>query len=289
MKNIFETLNENYILFENCTIEVIIDNTDKLWFNSRQLAKAIGYSDPKDAIKKHTDNTDRIQFKNINHSIKLNQHPQTVYLSEAGMYKLILRSKLEKTKKFVEWVTNDVLPSIRKFGYYKLKTQLENEKHNLLAKIDYLDKQNKLLKTDMKKTKYPDGALVYIIDYSDEDINQPGIFRLGKTANLKKRKSIYDTHMLHNKKVVLKEQCANPLQLETCLRSMLYDYRYANRKDFYICSLGVIKKAFKKCTSAIKNMNQTGGGLVSVDNIKIQVTKIDKQIEKINKVMDLKP
>jgi prophage antirepressor-like protein len=53
--NIFETLNENYILFENSIISVIIDNNDKLWFNSRELAKSIGYSDPKDAIRKHTD------------------------------------------------------------------------------------------------------------------------------------------------------------------------------------------------------------------------------------------
>lgn len=40
------------------------------------------------------------------------------------MYKLILRSKLDKTKKFVEWITTEVLPSIRKFGYYKLKKNI---------------------------------------------------------------------------------------------------------------------------------------------------------------------
>lgn len=43
MKNIFETLDKNYILFGNTVISVIIDNSDKLWFNSRQITKAIGY------------------------------------------------------------------------------------------------------------------------------------------------------------------------------------------------------------------------------------------------------
>ena len=38
MKNIFETLDNNYILFENKSINVIIDNSDKLWFNYNQLA-----------------------------------------------------------------------------------------------------------------------------------------------------------------------------------------------------------------------------------------------------------
>jgi prophage antirepressor-like protein len=78
MKNIFETLNENYILFENSIISVIIDNNDKLWFNSRELAKAIGYSDPKDAIRKHIDKNDKIQLKDINHSQNIKQQQQTV-------------------------------------------------------------------------------------------------------------------------------------------------------------------------------------------------------------------
>ena len=53
MKNIFETLDNNYILFENKSINVIIDNSDKLWFNYNQLARSIEYSDPKGALRKH--------------------------------------------------------------------------------------------------------------------------------------------------------------------------------------------------------------------------------------------
>lgn len=283
MKNIFETLNENYILFEKSIISVIIDNNDKLWFHSRELAKAIGYSDPKDAIRKHTDKNDKIQLKDINHSQNIKQQSQTVYLSESGLYKLILRSKLDKTKKFVEWITNDVLPNIRKYGYYKVRQNYETEKHNLLDKINYLEKQNKLMKNDMKKTKYPDGAIVYVIDYSDEDTNIDGIYRIGITSNLKKRKQIYDTHLLHNKKVILKEYSQNPIQLEICLKSLLYEYRYKNRKDFYICKLDIIKKAFRKCINSINKMNQTGGGNINnIDKLKERLIKLDKKIIKIN-------
>ena len=94
------------------------------------------------------------------------------------------------------------------------------------------------MKNDLKKNKFPNGALVYIIDYSDDDINVDGIFRLGKTDNLTKRKQIYNTHMLHKRKAMLfvihTEITDKPLQFENCLRSMLYDYRYKNKKDFYI-------------------------------------------------------
>ena len=106
MKNIFVCLDENYILFENTIINVIIDNTDKLWFNSGQLTKAIGYINYIKAIKQHTKTTDRIQLKYINHSYNIKQHPQTIYLSENGMYKLMLKSKMKKAQIFADWITN---------------------------------------------------------------------------------------------------------------------------------------------------------------------------------------
>lgn len=285
MKNIFETLEENYITFDKTTINVIIDNSDKIWFNANQLAKSIGYSDPKGALIKHTDKLDRVQIKNINHSYDIKQHPQTIYLSEAGLYKLILRSKLKTTKKFSDWVTNDVLPSIRKYGYYKMKKSYEKDKNNLLEKINYLEKQNKLMINDMKKEKYPNGALVYFVDYGDDDNYEKYVYRLGKTDDLNKRKSIYDTHMLHKKPVAEKVFVDNPIKFETCIRAMLYDYRYKNKKDFYLCDLSIIKKAVRNCKRSIKNMNQKGGGLTEIDNLKNNLFELDKKIIDVNKLL----
>ena len=114
MKNIFETLDKNYILFEDKVINVIIDNTDKLWFNANMITKAIGYKDIKGAIKKHIDKKDKIQLQYINYSNTNIKQPQTLYISEAGLYKLIFTSKMDKAKIFANWITNDVLPSIRK-------------------------------------------------------------------------------------------------------------------------------------------------------------------------------
>ena len=284
MTAIFETLNENFIIFEKNKIGVIIDDNDKIWFNGNELTKAIGYSDSRDAIRSHTDKLDRIQIKNIIHSLDIKQHPQTVYISEAGLYKLILRSKLKSSKKFSDWVTNDVLPSIRKYGYYKMKKSYENEKNDLLKKINYLEKQNKLMINDMKKEKYPDGALVYILDYSDDDPNEPGIYRLGKTDDLNKRKKIYNTHMLHNKPVLCKEFVEKPIPLESCIRSMLYEYRYKNKKDFFVCSEKYIKRAFSNCLRSLKNMKQQGGGN-KIDILKKKINKLTQQILQIDKML----
>ena len=309
MKNIFETLDENYITFDKFIINVIIDNSDKIWFNANQLTKSLEYSNYIKALKQHTSDKDRVQLKNINHSYNIKQHPQTVYLSESGLYKLILRSKMKKAQLFSDWVTNDVLPSIRKYGYYKIKKSYEKDKNDLLEKINYLEKQNKLMINDLKKEKYPNGAVVYIIDYGDDanyDANlksskddflpqkksatfcsEKNVYRLGSTDDMNKRKKIYDTHTLHKRPIVEKYFTEKAVQLESCIRSMLYDYRYKNKKDFFLCDRDIIKKAFKNCIKSIKNMKETqkGGGNNEIDNLKNNLTKLDKEIENINKLL----
>jgi prophage antirepressor-like protein len=288
MTTIFETLQDNYIMFEQHNINIIIDTNDKLWFNARDLIISLGYADVKDVIKQYIDETDKIQLQNINHNNDIKKHPQSIYITESGLYTLVIRSKKPNAKKFTLWLTNEVLPSIRKFGYYKMKTKYENDKTSLLQQINQLEKKTKNMETDLKNEKYPEGALVYIIDYSSEDTTLEGIYRLGLTNNMKNRKQIYDTHTLHKKPIVLYENLDNPIRLEKCIQTMLYNYRYKNKKDFFVCKLAVIKKAFKSCLTSLKSMNdttQTGGGNDMLIKLQNKLTKLDKNINKYNKLL----
>lgn len=52
-----------------------------------------------------------------------------VIISESGLYKLILRSDKPNAKPFQDWVTKDVLPSIRKTGGYLLNEEARPEAH----------------------------------------------------------------------------------------------------------------------------------------------------------------
>ncbi len=63
-----------------------------------------------------------------------------------------------------------------------------------------MEKQYHLAKRDLKKEKYPEGALFYVIDHSDE---YDEAYRIGSTGDMKKRKKIHDTHMLHKRDVVI--------------------------------------------------------------------------------------
>lgn len=282
MSDIFNTLDQNYIKFENSIIHVIIDKYDKLWFHANNLANALGYVNIKEALRQHIDPNDKLHLFEIKHNLILKgSQPNTTYISEAGMYKLILTSRMPKAKKFNNWVTNDVLPSIRKYGSYKLKKEYENEMDNLLGKINDLEKQNKKMQNELKKEKYPSGGVVYAIDYSDD---HDEIYRIGMTGDMDARKQIYDTHSLYKHKVIIIEQSKCPVRLETCIRAMLYDYRYKNKKDFYLCGLNIVKRAFRTCINSIECMNQKGGGNSDdfINKIKNRVNRLQNKINKLD-------
>jgi len=131
----------------------------------------------------------------------------------------------------------------------------------------------------MKMEKFPEGAIVYVI--TDYDINQEKIYKIGKTDDMNKRIKIYNTHSIHNKQVVHYVEIKCPLQLETCLKSMLYKNRIKNWKDFFNCSLAKIKKAFNICIKSIKcieNTKQIGGTIDRITYYKNKLKKIYKYI-----------
>ena len=82
----------------------------------------------------------------------MNNQKNTIYISESGLYSLILRSKLESARAFKRWVTKDVLPSIRKTGRYSyddmnhkyndsLTFKIENETDHHVKVVSFLKKR----------------------------------------------------------------------------------------------------------------------------------------------------
>ena len=74
-----------------------------------------------------------------------NEQPRAILINEPGLYRLIFGSILEIAEVFQDWVCEDALPSIRKYGYYKLfdnpKTltfKIENEYEVHMKVIDYI-------------------------------------------------------------------------------------------------------------------------------------------------------
>lgn len=86
---------------------------NEVWLVGKDVARALGYTNPQKAIRDHVDCEDRT----VNESFTVNGTPITL-INESGLYSLVLSSKLPGAKRFKHWVTSEVLPSIRKNGGY---------------------------------------------------------------------------------------------------------------------------------------------------------------------------
>lgn len=95
------------------------------WFVGKDVAEILGYRNPSKAVMDRVDDEDRRKEMLTVHSQNGNVVTQTTIINEAGLYSIIIGSKLESAKKFKRWVTSEVLPSIRKHGLYATPETVE--------------------------------------------------------------------------------------------------------------------------------------------------------------------
>ena len=92
------------------------------WFKGIEAAAALGYKKPRNAVNAHVDDEDKNAFEYLRGPVlgplTNGNENATVYISESGLYSLIIRSKLPYAKAFQRWVLKDVLPTIRRTGGY---------------------------------------------------------------------------------------------------------------------------------------------------------------------------
>lgn len=104
------------------------------WFVGRDVATALGYAKPENALGSHVE-TDDTLIRGIIDNIGRSQ-PTTV-INESGLYSLIFSSKLPAAKRFKHWVTNEVLPAIRRTGEYRVAATQDEVTPRELTSDDY--------------------------------------------------------------------------------------------------------------------------------------------------------
>ena len=114
------------------------------WFVGKDIAEALGYSNPRDAMSKHVDEEDKntVAFRD-----GTSGNPSMTVINESGLYSLVLGSKLPTAKQFKRWVTSEVLPAIRKHGAYATPATIEN----IISDPDFGIKLLQELKTERDK------------------------------------------------------------------------------------------------------------------------------------------
>ena len=114
---IITIMNNTIQIFENKefgAIRTMSDQQGNPLFCGKDVAEALGYKKPENALAQHVEKGDTLkQGTPTTSGIQM-----MTFINESGLYSLILGSKLESARRFKHWVTSEVLPSIRKQGGY---------------------------------------------------------------------------------------------------------------------------------------------------------------------------
>ena len=104
---------------------------DEPWMIGKDVAEALGYTNPRKAIADHVDEED----KGVTKCDTPGGKQDLIVINESGVYALIFGSKLESAKRFKRWVTAEILPSLRKNGGYIMDQQSMTPEQILAAAL----------------------------------------------------------------------------------------------------------------------------------------------------------
>lgn len=162
--------------YEDNELTVLEDDDWNPWFVAKEICDILELTNVSSTVSAINEKNLRIistDTKGIKRSMAI--------VDETGLYKIIINSRKPKAEKFVDWITSEVLPSIRKTGQYSVKqlTQLEvakqlvaslEETEQLKLESRKLKKEQIQLTGEVKKLKpkaeYADSALLPGINVS---------------------------------------------------------------------------------------------------------------------------
>ena len=130
------------------------------WFVGKDVAEALGFTNPRDAISTHVFDED----KGVESIDTLGGKQKMTVVNESGLYALIFGSRLKSAQRFKHWVTSEVLPEVRKTGGYQKQLSPVEMMRLQLGMIDDHESRIENLENNM------------VIDYGQQQV-------LGDTVN----------------------------------------------------------------------------------------------------------
>lgn len=114
-------------IFENEAFGAVrvVEQNGEPWLVASDVAKALGYIDPAQAIRDNCKKVNKIT-QQVSTTDRVHIPPITfLIIPESDVYRLVMRSNLKDAERFQDWVVEEVLPSIRKHGAYLTPAKLE--------------------------------------------------------------------------------------------------------------------------------------------------------------------
>ena len=150
----------------------VVEQGGEPWFVGNEVARILGYSQAAKAVREHV----KDNHKGVSEMDTPGGRQKIIIIDEAGLYSLVMRSKLPQAEEFQEWVTAEVLPAIRKTGGYIAGSEKMSDAE-LMAKavlvaqatIKERDARIKELESDTQRMK-PKEIFADAVSASDQTI-----------------------------------------------------------------------------------------------------------------------
>lgn len=153
------------------------------WFVRKDVAAALGFTNPRDAISTHVFDED----KGVESIDTLGGKQKMTVINESGLYALVFGSRLKSAQRFKHWVTSEVLPAIRKTGSYQAPQGKELLALAVLEAQKTIEEQSKAIERMKPKEIFADavstsqtsilvGDLAKLLRQNGVDIGQKRLF-----------------------------------------------------------------------------------------------------------------
>ena len=271
MLNIFKNSNKIESL---PTLSVLKDDNLLIkQFNDLDIAIYGTYEEP---LFKAKDIGDLLEIKNIRDTISnfnekqkgvvltdtLKGKQEVTFLTEQGLYKVLMRSRKKIAEQFQDWVC-EVIEEIRKKGKYDLEEQLKQKE---------LEYQQQLREKEQKELEYQqqleakEQELVRYKNKTYEEIQKnnhvyviktDGGYKVGKTKDINNRIKGLQTGNVKDIEVVLDFKTSNSDLLEKVVHYILDRYRCNSNREFFDCDIDYIKNVVTVLGYTIDTLKST--------------------------------
>lgn len=160
---------------------VMID--DKPYFVANDIASALGYKRPADAVSAHCKGSVKYRY------LTNGGQQEVKIIPEGDVYRLIIKSKLPNAQKFESWVMDEVLPTIRKHGAYMTEQTIEKA----LTSPDFLIQLATQLKQEQEARKLAEQTIEkqkHLVEFANKVSGSYNVIDMGRMAKLLKDEHI---------------------------------------------------------------------------------------------------
>ena len=148
----------NLMIFEGHEVEAF-ELKGQVLFNPYHVGECLELNG--DAVRKAMSRMNEKQVLKITNSDVTNNHIRKLnnagenFLTESGVYKLVFKSRKPNAERFTDWVTDEVLPSIRKHGMYAVDDLINDPDLAIKAFMALKEEKtrNKMLQADNERMR----------------------------------------------------------------------------------------------------------------------------------------